>query len=84
MLETLGDYNDRNNAPLSNDYPQQEVSKFIAETEEEALDTKRNANIVTMDNFYPQSPVTTNTEGEIENVRNERRISSDILAETIK
>ena len=31
-----------------------------------------------------QSPVTTNTQGEIANVKNERQISSDILAETIK
>ena len=37
-----------------------------------------------MDNFCRQSPVTTNTQGEIANVTNERRIYLDILAETIK
>ena len=36
-----------------------------------------------MDNFC-QSPVTTNIQGKVENVQNERRISSDILAETMK
>ena len=56
----------------------------MAETEEEERDTRHNTNNVTMDNFCHQSPVTTNTQGEISNVKNERRISSDILAETIK
>ena len=37
-----------------------------------------------MDSFCHQSPVNTNTQGEISNVTNERRISSDILEETIK
>ena len=37
-----------------------------------------------MDNFYHQPPITTNAQGDIENVTNERRISSDILEETIK
>ena len=37
-----------------------------------------------MDTYFHRSPVTTNTQGEISNVTNERRISSDILAETIK
>ena len=36
-----------------------------------------------MDTFC-QYPVTTNTQGNIANVTNERRISSNILAETIK
>ena len=36
-----------------------------------------------MDTFC-QPPVMTNTQGKIENVPNERRISSNILAETIK
>ena len=56
----------------------------MAEIEEEELNFKRNANNVTMDNLYHQSPATTNTQGEITNVTNEKRISSNILAETIK
>ena len=80
MWETLADYNDLNNAPLSNEKLRQAVGKFMAETEEE----ERNANNVTMDTFCHQSPVTTNTRGEISNVKNERQISLDILAETIK
>ena len=37
-----------------------------------------------MDTFCHQSPVTTNTQGEIANVTNDRRSSSDILVEMIK
>ena len=35
MLETLVDYNDRNNAPLSNDKLRQAISTVIAEKEAE-------------------------------------------------
>ena len=84
MLETLVDYNDCNNAPFSNEKIRQAFSKVVAETEEEERDPKRNANNVTMDNFCNHYPVTTNTQGEISNVTNERQLSSDILAETIK
>ena len=83
LLETVVDYNDHHNAPLSNEKLQQAISKFVSETEEEEQDVKHNANNVTMDNFS-QSPVTTNTQGKITNVPNERRIYSDILEETIK
>ena len=38
---------------------------------------------VTMDNFY-QSPVMNNTQGKIANIPNERIISYNIMAETIK
>ena len=55
----------------------------MAETEEEEHNIISDANNVTMDAFY-QSPVKTNTQGKIANVPNERQISSDILAETIK
>ena len=44
---------------------------------------KRNLHNVTMDTFC-QSPATTSTQRKNENVPNERRISSDILSETIK
>ena len=54
----------------------------MAEMEEEQRDAKCNANNVTMDTFCHQSPVTSNTLGEIENVTNERQISSDMLTET--
>ena len=62
---------------------QQVVSKVMAEMEDQERDAKRNANNITVDNFS-QSPVTTNTQGRIANVTNERQISSDILADTIK
>ena len=83
IVETLVDYNDRNNAPFFDEKLLQAVIKVMAETEEEELNSKLNANNVTMDNLC-QSPVTTNTQGEVSNVTNERQISSDIMAETIK
>ena len=55
----------------------------MAETKEEEHDAKRNSNHVTMDTFI-QSPVMTNTPRKIANVPNERQISSEFLAETIK
>ena len=79
MLETFVDYNDRHNAPLSNDNLWQAVSKVMAWTEEEG----RNANNITMDTFC-QSPVTTNLQRKNANIPNERRIASDILSETLK
>ena len=69
MLETLVDYNDRNNAPLSNEKIWQAFSKVMAETEDEERDAKCNANNVTMDTLFHQSPVTTNTQGDIANVK---------------
>ena len=56
----------------------------MAETEEEERDAERNANNVTMHTLCHHPPVTTNTQGEIENVTNKKQISSDIMAETIK
>ena len=63
MLETLVDYNDRNNAPLFNENLWRSVSKVMAYTEEEEYDAKRNAYNLTMDTFCHQSPVTTNKQG---------------------
>ena len=83
MLETLVDYNDRNNAPLSNEKLRHAVSKVMAETEEEERDAERNTNNATVDTLFHQSPVTNNTQGDISNVKNERRISLETLAETI-
>ena len=84
MLETLVDYNDCNNAPLSNEDLRKSASKVMSKTEEEERDAKRNANNVTIDNFFYHSPVTINTKRRNANVKNERQISSNILAETIK
>ena len=56
----------------------------MAETEEEERDAKFNANNVTMDTFFNQYPLTINTQRKDANVKNKRRISSNILAEIIK
>ena len=48
FLETIIDYNDHNNAPLSNENLQQSISKVMAETEYEERDAKCNADNVTM------------------------------------
>ena len=84
MVETLVDYNDHKNSPLSNEKIQQAVSKVMAETEDEKRDAECNTNNVTMDTLFQQYPVTTNTQEDIANVTNERRISSNIMAETIR
>ena len=55
----------------------------MSKTEEEERDAKFNSNNVTMDTFI-QYPVTSNTPRNKSNVPNERRISLDILARTIK
>ena len=65
MLETLADYNDHNNAPLYNGKLRRAVSKVMEEMEGEERDFELNAKNVTMDTFCYQSPVTTNTQGEI-------------------
>ena len=83
VLETIIDYNDHHNAPFSTEKIQQAIRTVMEETEEEESDAKCNANNVTIDSFC-QSPVMTNTQGNIENVPNERQISPEILAETIK
>ena len=63
MLETLVDYNDSKNAPLSNDKLQQAMSTVTEKEEAEESNKIPDANNVTMDNFC-QSPVTTNTQGD--------------------
>ena len=79
MAETLIDNNDCHNAPFSNKKLWQVVTKFMKGTEEE----ESNTNNETMYSFF-NSPVTTNTQRKKANIPNERRIGSDILAETIK
>ena len=85
MLETLVDYNYRNNASLYNENLQQAISTVMAEQEAEECNVIFDTNNVTMDNFC-QSPVTTNTEGENANaiLTSERRNNQDVLAETLK
>ena len=56
MFETLVDYNDLKNAPLPNEKILQAVSRVMAETEEEERDKGRNANNLTIYNFFNQSP----------------------------
>ena len=63
MLETLVDYNDRNNAPLSNEKLWQAISKATVETKAKERNIVIDANNMTVDNFC-QTPVTTNTQGE--------------------
>ena len=70
MLENLVNYN----APLYIENLRQAVSKVMEGTEEEERNAEHNANNVTMDTFYHQSPITANTQGEISNVKNDRQI----------
>ena len=83
MFRTIVDHNDHHNVPLFNEKLQQVVSKFTEETQGEERNITSDANNVTMDTFC-QSPVMHNTQRNIANVPNERRIYSDILAEMIK
>ena len=73
MLEPLVDYNDHHNTTLSNEKLWQEISTVMEETEEEERNTILDENNVTMDTLC-QSLVTTNTQGYIENVTNERQM----------
>ena len=82
LLETVIDYNDHQNAPLSNGKLQQAISTVTTETEEEEPEAKRNSNNMTMDNFC-QSPATTNIQRKNTNIPNERQITLDILAEML-
>ena len=50
-METVMDYNDNQNAPLSNDNLVQAISRVMEETVEEECDAKRDVNNVTMDTF---------------------------------
>ena len=76
MLETLVNYNDLNNGPLSNREIQQSVRRVMTEMEEEERDTKCNANHVTMDTISPCVHSTISPpQGDIASVTSERRIS---------
>ena len=58
--------------------------KSRKKTEEEERCAERNANNVTMDTLFNKSPIKINTQRKNANMTNERQISSNILAETIK
>ena len=62
MLETLVDYNDRKNVPLSNEKIWQEMGKLISEEEADERIINLDDHNLTVDTFY-QSPVMTNTQG---------------------
>ena len=62
MLETLVDYNDRKNVPLSNEKIWQEMGKLISEEEANERIINLDDHNLTVDTFY-QSPVMTNTQG---------------------
>ena len=49
ILDTLVNYNEHNNGPLSNKSIQQAIRRVVSETEEQERDAERNANHVTMD-----------------------------------
>ena len=85
MLETLVDYNECNNAPLSNKKLWQETRKVIAETESEERNIILDYHNITMDNFC-QYPGTTNTQGKNANtiLTSERLNNLDALVETLK
>ena len=81
MLETLVDYNNRNNAPLSNDKLWQAISTVMEKMEEEERNFILDSNNLNMDTFC-QFPVTTNTQGDNANAvfTSERQNTLDVLA----
>ena len=66
MYETLVDYNDRNDAPFSNENIWQAIRKIMADKEVDSRNTTLDAHNVTVDIFC-QTPVTPNTQGENQN-----------------
>ena len=78
MYETLVDYNDRNDAPFSNEKIWKAIHKVISEEETDSHN-------VTVYTFY-QMPVTPNTQGENENtiLISEGLNNLDALAEILK
>ena len=85
IYETLVDYNDRNNAPFSNENILQAICKVRADEEADSRNITLDAHNVTVDNFC-QMHVTPNTQGDNENLilTRERLNNLDFLAETLK
>ena len=65
LLEDLVDYNDRNNAPLSNEKLWQTICTVISETEVEEHNIISGVNNAIIDTFC-QSSITTNIQLDIE------------------
>ena len=84
MYKTLVDYNDRKDAPVSNEKIQQEMRKLITKEEADARNITSDSHNATADNFC-QTPVTPNTQRENENaiLTSERLNNLDVLAETL-
>ena len=78
MYETLVEYNDRKDAPFSNEKIKQAILQVIAEEEADP-------NNVTVGTFC-QTPVMPNTQGDNESpiLTSERLNNSDALAETLR
>ena len=68
MYETLVDYNERNDVPLSNEKIQQAICKVIAEEEADASNINADARNITLDahnitaDTFCQTPVKPNTQ----------------------
>ena len=83
ILDSLLNHNDCHGTPLSSKKLQEAVSRVMTETEEEEKYAKHNVNNVTMDTLF-QYPVTINKQTKDAHVTNERRITLEIHAETMK
>ena len=83
MLNSLLNNNYRHGTPFSSKNLQEAVSRVVAEREEKEKYAGCNVNKVTMDTSS-WSPVMINTQRKYSSMTNERRIASDIHAETIK
>ena len=79
-MDSILDHNHLHGTPFSSKNLQEAVRRVIEEEEKYA---KSNVNNVTTDTLFSSS-VTINAQNKDANVTNERRISSDIHAETIK
>ena len=84
MYETIVDYNDRNDAPFSNEDIRQATRRVISEEESDARNITSDSKNLTADTLC-QTPVRPNTQGNNENVilTIERPNISDALAEII-
>ena len=85
LYETLVYYNDRNNAPFSNENIRQAIRKIMAGKEMDACNITLDSHSVTVDILW-KTIVILNTQGENENVilTRERLNNSDALVEILK
>ena len=85
MYETLVDYNDHNDALLTNYKIWPKIRKVIAKEEVNASNITLDAHNVSTDNFC-QTPITPNTQGDNEKMilESERLNNPDAMAETLK